>query len=243
MLAVIHAEPRIAWHGPFAQKVSQGLRRLGVAHEVTADRERRDGLPILLGTTLWRGIEAMGPYLLVDRCSFGDTNHWVSLVRDGHGRRGDHRVPAGAPASRWEWAEDAGGVTLYPWSDGRRVVLCGQHETYSPRWPTPSAWYCTVTATHFRSHPAADNPTGLPECRTWRDVGRAVTLNSSVAVHAVLAGVPTVTMDEAAMAWDVTGHTPDEVVKPPRLPWLHWLAWTQWTHDEVAEGKWAHLLS
>jgi hypothetical protein len=69
-----------------------------------------------------------------------------------------------------------------------------------------------------------------------------VTLNSSVAVDAILAGVPTVTMDVGAMTWDVTSHHPAEVTKPPRLPWLHWLAWTQWSHDEIREGKWAHLL-
>jgi hypothetical protein len=52
-----------------------------------------------------------------------------------------------------------------------------------------------------------------------------------------------VTMDEGAMAWDVTGHK-DEILKPARLPWLHWLAWTQFSHDEISEGKpWAHLLS
>jgi hypothetical protein len=82
----------------------------------------------------------------------------------------------------------------------------------------------------------------LPECGGWKDVGRAITLNSSVAVDAVIAGVPTVTMDAAAMAWDVTAHDPRETTKPPRLPWLHWLAWTQWNWDEISEGKWAHLL-
>lgn len=236
MLAVIHCEPRIAWQGPFAQKMSEGLKRLGVPHEITSDRQRREGLPILLGTTLWRGIEPGGPFLLVDRCNFGDTNHWVSLVRDGHGRRGDHRVTV--DPSRWERYA----VPIHPWHNGSRVVLCGQHETYSPHYRTPEDWYAGIPATHFRPHPTAGNPTGLPECRTWNGVGQAVTLNSSVAVDAVLHGVPTVTMDEGSMAWGVTGHTPGEIVKPPRIEWLHWLACTQWTHDEIAEGKWAHLL-
>jgi hypothetical protein len=71
----------------------------------------------------------------------------------------------------------------------------------------------------------------------------AVTLNSSVAVDAVLSGIPAVTMDEAAMAWDVTSHSPEDVVTPARDEWLHWLAWTQWTHDEIRSGvPWPRFL-
>lgn len=242
MLAVIHAQPRIAWQAEFAPKMARGLKALGVRCEVVSDAQRRDGaLPILLGTTCWRALER-GDYLLVDRASFGDP-YFVQLVRNGHGRRGDHRVPERCDPARWEWVEDVSGVRVQPWRNGRRRVLCGQTEAYSPDWPSLEAFYREVRATHFRKHPAGSNPTGLPECRGWNDVGLAVTLNSSVAVEAVLAGIPTVTMDAGAMAWDVTGHTPDEIVKPPRLPWLHWLAWTQWTHDEISEGTpWAHLL-
>jgi len=245
MLVTVHAAPHIAWQGEFVGKVIEGLRRVGARYQVTSSASRiDDGLAVVLGTTCWRAVEASGPYVLVDRCSLGDTRHWVTLVRDGHGRRGDHRVPRGCPPARWEWMEDAAAVRIAPWHNGAKRVLCGQHETYSPKFSAPRDWYRAVRgATHFRCHPAGDNPTGLPPCRSWDGVGQAITLNSSVAVEAVLAGVPTVTMDEAAMAWDVTSHDPTETVKPPRLPWLHWLAWTQWSHDEVLEGKpWARLL-
>ena len=243
MEVTVHASPTIGWHKAFAEKMTAGLRRLGVTHRVTDSRLRySDGLAILLGTSAFRAVEATGPYLLVDRCSLGDTNRWVTLVRDGHGRRGDHRVPHGTPAYRWERMDDL--VRLQPWRDGKRRVLCGQTESYSQTYPSLADWYRVANATHFRRHPAGDNPTGLPEVKTWNDVGLAITLNSSVAVDAVLAGVPTVTMDEGAMAWDVTSHSPDERIKPPRLPWLHYLAWTQWSHDEIAEGTpWEHLLS
>jgi hypothetical protein len=70
-----------------------------------------------------------------------------------------------------------------------------------------------------------------------------VTLNSSVAVATVLAGIPTATLDEGAMAWEVTSHTPDTIATPDRTEWLHWLAWTQWTHDEIREGlPWRRFL-
>ena len=247
---IIHAHPEIPWHRRFAEVVSAGFRARGVSFQVTASRERGDaGLPLLLGTTFWRGIEATGPYLLVDRCSYGDPGTFVSLVRDGHGRRGDHRTPAHPDASRWTQH----GMRVDPWRPrGDRVVLCGQTETYSPRYRRLAEWYAAAApaCTHFRRHPSgppgapADTAAAaLPAADSWDDCGRVVTLNSSVAIDAVLSGIPTVTMDEAAMAWEVTSHAPAESLMPDRDGWLHWLAWTQWTYEEIREGApWPRFL-
>jgi uncharacterized protein (TIGR03032 family) len=247
---VIHARPDIAWHAGFAAAAAEGFRAVGVACHVTNREYREDvGLPILLGTSSWRGIEAAGPFLLVDRCSFGDPGTFVSLVRDGHGRRGDHRVPPQPDGTRWSRY----GVPVAAWSAcGERIVLCGQTETYSPHYRTLNAWYSRVgpACTHYRPHPVAREagaPTlhadGLPMTDGWDECRLAVTLNSSVGVDTVLRGIPTVTMDEAAMAWAVTGHAPHETLTPDRTEWLHWLAWTQWTYDEVRTGlPWRRLL-
>lgn len=237
MKVTIHAEPQIPWQAWRASVFRDGFERIGVPVEVTSDRFRHDGVPVLLGTTLWRGIERDGgEFLLVDRCSFGDTEKFVSLVWNGHGRRGDHRVPENFDASRWE----KHGVKLKPWREsGDRVLLCGQTETYSPHWDKLEDWYAGFRwqATHFRPHPAGINPTTLPIAKTLDDVGRAITLNSSIAVQAVMAGIPTECWDEGSMAWDVAGRACD------RLPWCHWLAWTQWSDDEIREGiPWAYLL-
>lgn len=129
-------------------------------------------------------------------------------------------------------------MILHPWREGgSRIVLCGQTETYSPTWRSLNDWYASVPATHFRRHPAGHNPTSLPLAWTFDDCKVAVTLNSSVGVLAVMQGIPTITMDEGAMAWDVTGHSLNDIRTPDRLPWCHWLAWTQWSHDEIREGK------
>lgn len=247
---VIHARPDISWHQRFAEAATAGLRACGVPFRVTGSSERDDsGLPLLLGTTFWRSIEAEGPYLLVDRCSYGDPGTFVSLVRDGHGRRGDHRTPSQPDASRW----NRHGLQVLPWiSLGSRVVLCGQTETYSPHYRRIADWYDAVAGacTHFRPHPASrpgayltTSAASLTVVDSWDACGKALTLNSSVAIDAVLAGIPTVTMDEAAMAWQVTSHCPADTVTPDRDEWLHWLAWTQWTYDEIREGvPWPRLL-
>ncbi len=235
MKAVIHCSPRIPWQPKRAAFFAEGFRKAGIEYEITADRERHDGMPVLLGTSMWRGIEADGgPFLLVDRCSFGDTELFVSLVWNGHGRRGDHRVPEVVRADRWE----AMGETLEPWKPrGSRIVLCGQTETYSPHYAHIYDWYYEArAATHFRPHPADQMKCDWPIATDFEDAV-AVPLNSSSGVKTVIAGVPTITMDEGAMAWDVTGHSLDDVRTPPREEWAHRLAYTQWSDDEIREGK------
>lgn len=64
-----------------------------------------------------------------------------------------------------------------------------------------------------------------------------VTYNSNSGVDAVLAGVPAVTMDEGAMAYEVTSHNPcGQVFKPDRTAWAYNMAFAQWLPAEVASG-------
>ena len=73
------------------------------------------------------------------------------------------------------------------------------------------------------------------------EAGHVVTFNSNSGVDAVLHGVPAITMDEGAMAWDVAGHKLGEIVRPDRERWAHWLSWCQWTPDELESGVcWEH---
>lgn len=231
--AIIHCNPFVAWQPKRAAFFVEGFKRIGVETLVTDSRQRiAGGFPVLLGTTFWKGIEADGlGFLLVDRCSFGDTEKYVSLVWSGHGRRGNHLVPHSVDASRWE----SMGLDLAPWQQprGSRVVLCGQTASYSPM-PLESFYRC-VKATHFRKHPAGDNPTGLPAAADFTDA-IAVTLNSSIGVQCVINGIQTVTMDEGAMAWEVTAHSVECARTFDREHWAHRLAWTQWSDDEIREG-------
>jgi hypothetical protein len=229
MTYVVHYEPGIAWHSPFAHTIAGGLGRLGLNFSLTTQRDRvSDDCAILLGTTCWREIETTGPYLLVDRCSFGDTNKFVSLGFNGHGRRGDHKVPANYDDSRWKLH----GVPLRNPPFGHRVVLCGQVEAYCDR--LLSDWYADWhgIATHFRPHPAAlDHCPGFRRCLDWVGVKSAITLNSSVAIDAIINGVGVIVDDEGGMAWEYANGNLG------RNELMHWLAWTQYSHEEIAEGR------
>jgi hypothetical protein len=218
----IHREPGVAWQARRASDFSEGLAALGIPHVLTNSRHRISDVAILFGTTFWKAIEDDGQWLLVDRASIGDPDY-VSLVWNGHGRRGDHRVPKDHDDSRWK----ALGVELLPQEyDGKNVVICGQTATYSPLWDRIEDWYASIPdATHFRRHPAGTNPTGLPEKTDWIDSQFHV-LNSSVAVQAAILGKRVTVHDEGCMAYGAED----------REAWARWLAWTQWRWEEIRSG-------
>lgn len=65
-----------------------------------------------------------------------------------------------------------------------------------------------------------------------------IAYNSNATVDAVLAGVPAITTDDGAMAWDVTSHhVTAPLVMPDRNDWFCRMAWTQWTLPEIQSGK------
>src|SRR5690606_30708483 len=110
MSVAIHFEPRVPWQAKRVNDFSAGLDGLGIEHETTTTRSRVADVSILFGTTFWRDIENDdGEWLLVDRASIGDPDY-VQLVWNGHGQRGDHRVPPWADEGRWEDL----GVELWP---------------------------------------------------------------------------------------------------------------------------------
>jgi len=75
----------------------------------------------------------------------------------------------------------------------------------------------------------------LDEDLKWAQA--AVAFNSTAAVEAVLAGVPTITLDEGAMAWPMASHAIGEpLVRPDRTRWLADLAWTQFSLGEIRSG-------
>lgn len=225
----IHFAHGIEWQRRRIEDFSAGLKALGIPHECTSSMNRVADVSILFGTTMWRNIERdSGRWLLVDRCSFGDGGEYVSLVWNGHGRRGNHCVPDDYDDSRWK----RHGVEIQPFRTGSRRVLCGQTESYSP-YTTLEDWYekAGKGASHFRRHPAGKNPTNLPSYERWDDVGLAITLNSSVAVQALALGITATVDDEGGMAYRWGERFAFE-----REPFFHWLSWTQWHWDEIREG-------
>lgn len=199
------------------------------------------------------------PLLVVERGYVHRDRYW-SAGWGGINGRADFRNMS-VPSDRW----NALGVELKSWRhiDGP-VLVCGQvpwdvsvQDSDHIKWvrSTVSAITGMGKPALFRPHPEAVKR-GVdydPGCETSRDsleadLARAaavVTFNSNAGVDAVIAGVPTVTMDRGSMAWDTTGHGLDNLGRiptPDRAEWANRIAYAQWTLDEMTSGlAWQHI--
>lgn len=155
---------------------------------------------------------------------------------------------------------------IKPWrTGGEYVLICGQvpgdaalYNVNFDDWAQKVSYQLREKQEQvvFRPHPFLvrngrpwKSPIGAKQSKVntlQQDLAGAklcVTYNSNSGVESVLFGVPTVTMDEGAMAWDVTSHSiEEEPVRPEREAWAHRLSWCNWTLAEIASGEaWEQL--
>lgn len=241
------------WGGAFAE----GLRRHGHIAEIRRDPAPCD-LLVLWGVRREADIRlqktAGGQVCILERGYIGDRFNWTSVsFGGGLNGHGEFRGPF-EDGSRWDRLF---APFMKDWSErkGPAVIMGQVLADMSLRGLKPlQMWSEAATElkalgwdVRFRGHPLA-NGFGLPGVDSIGGpldevLGRAglvVTINSNTGVDSVLAGVPAITMDDRAMAWDVTGHSADEVVRPDRTAWARAMAWKQWSLDEMRSGEcWA----
>jgi hypothetical protein len=194
------------------------------------------------------------PVLVMERGHIQDRMFYTSCGWNGLARRGLYPRAADGGA-RWRRLF---GRHLRDWrTHGSHVVVCGQmpgdtalHGADIHRWARTACRDAKAAfglPLMYRPHPLvkpsnSKPPRGVPlsSAPLADDLARAavvVTYNSTAGVEAVLAGVPTVTCDEGAMAWPVTSHEISApLVRPAREDWCADLAWTQWAPEEMADG-------
>lgn len=221
-LAVIHADRGIPWHGAWADALRSGLRKIGWETVETTSRVRqREGVPVLLGTTLWKEIQQTYGWLILDRAFFGDPDY-ARFAWNGN----DHRVPAGYGPERF--AEM--GFELESRPKGSRHILCGQDQSTTD---ADLADYYRHTCskfpiTHFKPHPAIPgNPTVHPTTQTLDDAHTIYTYSSTVAFEAIMKGIDVIVADEKH---------PMNIMQMNRQKLFEFLAWTQYNLQEVSDG-------
>lgn len=241
--------------------MKEGMERHGLKPVLLRPlRPKPCDLAVCWGVNRQRAFQSGQRTLVLERGYVGDRfNVWTAAGFDGLNGRADF-CNAGKGPERWQ-RYHAG--VLRPWRapEGDYVLLLGQVATDAAvRRTRITEWYeRTARALRerghkvvFRPHPLAP-PTGhIPGvaevqqgtlAEALQGARWVVSFNSNASLLAVLAGVPTVTCDEGAMAWAVTGHDPLEPPpRPDRTQWANELAWTQWTQDELRSGAaWEHL--
>lgn len=181
---------------------------------------------------------------IIERGYIGDRFEWSS-VSFGGGLNG--RAAFRGPfddASRWEkhFAH-----LMRPWRDTHADValIMGQvpGDTAVANVDLPRFYDRAQRAfaglglrPYLRPHPNATRTASVPLAEDLAQARCVVTWNSNSGVDAVLAGVPTVAMDEGSMAWPVTGHALAMPQACDRDAWAHALAWKQFTKQEMASG-------
>lgn len=240
------ADPRSSWGGAFAD----GLRRHGWKVRVASQPATCD-LLVMWGVRRsdWtrRQKASGGEVCILERGYLPDRFEYASVSFGGRlNGRAEFRGPF-HDGSRWEkhFAHH-----MQPWRvrDGYALVL-GQvpgdmsisgadiHGFYQR---AERAFKALGYQTRFRPHP--NKRPAKPLADDLAGAAVAVTYNSNSGVDAVLAGVPTVAMDEGSMAWAVAGHELAVPPTPDRVGWAYRLAWCQWRKEEMASGEcWAAI--
>jgi hypothetical protein len=252
MRIVIHTSQTLGHQSEHAKAMQAGLARHGLLAKIVQnnDSEACD-IAICWGWKRGQRILPGRPVLVMERGYVGDRFHWTSLGWNGLNGRADFRLPDEIDGRRWDrhFAH-----LMQDWrSGGRSVVVMGQvigdaalGNVNFVHWINDTIAQLrdrTAMEVVFRPHPLggrfrvnapiADGPLA----DVLAEAAAVVTWNSNSGVDAVLAGVPTVTMDQGSMAWPVTDH---ELTATPqrheRQSWAERLAWCQWTLDEIADG-------
>lgn len=244
-IVATRAEHHTTWGGAF----KAGLERHGWRVEM-GEIYRPADLAVFWGVRRVGSIATQrnrGAVCILERGYIGNRHEWTS-VSFGGGLNGRGRF-YGPFDDKSRWERNFAHL-MKPWrrSDGYALVL-GQVPTDMSLVGTdgPKFWRHAQEElgrkgfeVRFRPHPLADRrapPKDGPSIEQDLAGARfAVAWNSNSTVDAVLAGVPSITMDEGAMAWPVTGHSLDEPPTPDREEWAHALAWKQWRLDEMKTG-------
>lgn len=241
------------WGGAFAE----GLRKHGHTAEIRRDPSEAD-LAVFWGVRREHDIArqkmAGGQVCVLERGYLGDRFAWTSVsFGGGLNGHGQFRGPF-ADGSRWERHF---APLMRDWTErDRSAVIMGQVLTdMSLRGLDAKALWLGAASrlrplgwdVRFRGHPLA-NGFGLPGIDSiggslsdvLAQAGLVVTINSNAGVDAVLAGVPTISFDDRSMAWAVTGHETEDIIRPDRTAWAHAMAWKQWSLEEMRSGEcWA----
>lgn len=159
------------------------------------------------------------------------------------------RVKPGGP-ERWA----AMGIELKPWrTDGSHVLICPNRSfgvaerVMHPDWAERCAARLrkqTRREVRVRLHPGND-PAKRPLAEDLKDCWAVFVWSSSVAVHSLVAGVPTfIEAPHQIVKGASASGSVDAPQAPDRQEHFERLAWAQWTCREIESGEpFRHLLA
>jgi hypothetical protein len=251
MQFTVIANPRASHQVQHQEALAQGLRAHGIDAVLSSSDRSRTKYVACWGWRIGKLLRNAGHEVLVmERGYLGNRFEWTSLAWNGLNGRGTF-----PPAPRDNGERFKKHFCMLPWkSGGEYALIMGQvpgDASLQGRNLVP--WYRQAAEqaaeayglpVHFRPHPVALRKGHRHVVSgTIRSAGAlesalaqaavVITYNSNSGVDSVLAGVPTVAVDEGSMASPVVAKNIGEMITPNRERWAAELAWKL---DEIASG-------
>jgi len=245
MTVTIHANKGLAWHRRYAEFFRSGFARHGIFPQVTHKDTRQSEIAVLFGPNYWKKIERDGGmYIMVNRVLISKNpqhvHDVVALSWNGFNGRGTFCVDDIEKGRIEKFINPSKDVA--PWrKSGDYLLLCGQADLgRCGKYASLTEWYDYVNGTSaepvlFRPHPI--HGPRVPLATHFHMARAAAILNSTVAIDALLSGVPVISFDEGNPVHAITGHTLAETVMPDRMPLFKYLAQCQYFYSEIESGK------
>jgi len=241
---VIYLRPDMPHHKEWCGKFAQGL----IHHGITVETRMLDDpidcdLAVFWSHKFYNVIKHQkknnADYICLER-GFVDRENYAHVGWNGHNGRADFKN-AGAPSDRFERFQHM----LKPWKqDGDYLLIMGQVPGDASTmgvelnliWDDVGNKAAELDInTIYRPHPLVEYTCPLEV--SLKNALAVIAWNSNSSVDAVLAGVPSIVLDEGSMAWPVSSHEIGEIVRPDRTKWLHELAYAQWSRTEISSGE------
>lgn len=256
--AICYARRNLAHQVEWGKAFAAGLVRHGYEAIITDDISAQGDLFCMWSTRyvaqVRRNRRRDCELVIFERGYFGDRFKWTSVsFGGGLNNRGRFYGPFNDGSRLQKHFPNL----LQPWRqrpDGYALILCQIEQDMAMRNCNAERFYKRAETSmralgiepRRRAHPNV-NPlrngnlamrnAAYSLAQDLSGARLAITWNSNSGTDAVVAGVPTITMDEGAMAFPVTGHEyTAEPPTPDRLAWAQATAWKQWTIDELAGG-------
>lgn len=244
----------MAHHKLYCGALAEGFRRLGIDAQLIDNGGVSDcDVACMFGMHNMDAYNSGVRVLLLEGAAFGGQLDMATLGWSDAGAmngRCDFRN-TNSPGDRWVKHR----VSVRPWEHRRGpIVVMGQvHGDAATRHINLLDWYRRVIKAAqdtlkgheivFRPHPKGSahrlgvRNIDMTLADMFEETYACITFNSRSGVEAVLAGVPTVTMDECSYAYRMTTHGIGGWRMPDRTQWCYDLAYGQWTADEIASGE------
>lgn len=258
MIVALHHEPRLAhqkeWLGYFAK----GMQEHG--HRV---RMKEGFDPVDCDLAVFWSIHPRtmairenqkrngNRFIVMERGFIGDRTKWASVGYDDIAGYADF-CNENSPSDRW----DKKTFDVEDWNPGSEyILLIGQVPTDSSlRGLDWYKWHGETVRelqriqklpVRLRPHPIMDRNYKRSLAEDLESAACIVTYCSTTGVQAIEAGKPVIALSEGAMCYPVSGHSLEDVLKPPtpdRDQWLYDLMYAQWHKRELSTGRcWEHL--